>query len=134
MQESKNVPLSSPVLLAFYGSWLADHHTKERTRHGLCVCLDSFIWDEMWDRSFNEEHHRQLCAISDATLKEMKKQFRCAGLSVSVPFNVNYEDYVREHNHSRAHENPLRVQWVKDRIEDCLNNYEDVLCEQNKSR
>lgn len=121
MQESKNIPLSSPMLLAFYESWLADHHTKERTRHGLCVCLDSFIWDEMWDRSFSEEHHRQLCAISDATLKEMKKQFRCAGLSVSVPFNVNYEDYVKEHIHNRSHENKLRVEWVKDRIEDANN-------------
>lgn len=126
MQESKNVPLSSPLLLAFYESWLADHHTKERTRNGLCVCLDTFIWDEMWDSNFSEEQAKQLCAISDATLKEMKKQFRCAGLSVSVPFNVNYEEYVREYNHSRAHENKLRVEWVQERVKDCLHNRKGV--------
>lgn len=117
----KQIPLSSPVLLAFYESWLANPHTTERTRHGLCICLNNFIWDELWDRSFNEEQAQQFSAMCDATLEEMKEQFRCAGLSVSVPFNVNYEDYVQEHIHNRSHENQLRAEWVQERVKDCFH-------------
>lgn len=121
MQESKNVPLSSPVLLAFYQSWFANHRTKERRTNGLCVCLGNFIWDELWDSNFNAKQIQQFCSMRDATMEEMKEQFRCAGLSDHVPFNVDYEDYVQECVHNRSHENKLRVEWVKDRIEDANN-------------
>lgn len=122
MQESKNVPLSSPVLLAFYESWLADPRTEKRTKNGLCVCLNDFIWDELWDDNANAEQVEQFCAVRYETVEELKEQFRCAGLSVSVPFNVNYEDYVQEHIHSRVHENKLRVEWVQERVKDCFHN------------
>lgn len=122
MQESKNVPLSSPVLLAFYESWLADPRTKERTSNGLCICLNNFIWDELWDSNFSEEQEQQFSVMCNAVSEELKEQFRCAGLSVSVPFNDHYEDYVQECIHSRSHENKLRVEWVQERVKDCFHN------------
>lgn len=114
----KSIPLSSPALLAFYQSWLANCYTEERMTNGLCVCLGNFIWDELWDSDFSEEQAQQFCGMRDATMEEMKEQFRCAGLSDYVPFNFDYEDYVQECVHKRSHENKFRVQWVQERIVD----------------
>lgn len=109
---------SSPTLLAFYRSWLANCYTEERMSNGLCVCLANFIWDELWDRNFSEKQEQEFWDIRDATMEEMKEQFRCAGLSDHTPFNFDYEDYVQECIHKRAHENKFRVKWVQERIVD----------------
>lgn len=114
----KSIPLSSPALLAFYQSWLANCYTEERTSHGLCVCLGNFIWDELWDSNFNEKQEQMFWDTRETVFDEMKKQFRCAGLSDYVPFNVDHEDYVQECIHKRVHENRFRVQWVQERIVD----------------
>lgn len=133
MQESKNVPLSSIVLLRFYKAWMADHFSMDRTKNGLCNCLINFLASTLQPENPTEDQWITYLKVRNKIVREMKSQFICANLSYVFPFNMGFKDYEDETRYKRCHENPLRVQWVEDRIQDCLNNYEEVLCEQNKS-
>lgn len=133
MQESKNVPLSSAVLLRFYKAWMANHPAMDRTKNGLCNCLIDFLSATLQPDNPTEDQWITYLKIRNKIVREMKSQFICANLSYVFPFNMGFKDYEDETRYKRCHENKFRVQWVKDRIQDCLNNYEEVLCEQNKS-
>lgn len=52
----------------------------------------------------------------DILLEEMHDQFYYAGLDNSLPFNEDFGCYLMEGGGEACFNNPLRVQWVKDRI------------------
>lgn len=108
-----NIPLSSAELIRFYKAWMANHPEMDRTKHGLCGCLTDYVGsiaDERWrDR------------LLDSLKYEMRRQFTCAKLDYSFPFNTGRMDYLSDCLDLACHNNMLRLQWVKDRIEDANN-------------
>lgn len=114
----KNVPVSSPVLLAFYESWLADRTAEGRTSNGLCVCLGHFIWDEIIIHATTDEEEKLFWDFREDVAEEMNAQFVSAGLSHYAPFNKDYVAYDKECADQKCHENKRRIQWVTDRIND----------------
>lgn len=118
MKEKSNVPISSPTLLAFYESWLANRTAEGRTSNGLCVCLGNFIYDEIIIYATTDEQEELLWKLTVEVAEEMKAQFVSAGLSHYAPFNEDYADYAKECANQKSHENKHRIQWVTDRIND----------------
>ena len=114
----KDIPLSSPVLLAFYESWLANRTTEDRTSNGLCVCLGNFMYDELMDHAVTDEQEELFWKDTYEVGNEMKAQFVSAGLSHYAPFNKDYVAYDKECADQKCHENKRRIQWVTDRIKD----------------
>lgn len=120
MQESKNVPLSSATLLRFYKAWIANYPAMNRTTSGLCGCLVDYV-DDFVGETTREEDRRWRDHLLDRLKYEMRKQFTCAGLDYNLPFNADCMDYLSECINLACHTNELRIQWVKDRIEDANN-------------
>lgn len=115
---TKQISLSSTMLLMFYKRWLEGDTSLNRTEHGLCLCINHFV------RSHYAEDvpsPRWYDDMVNSLLYEMRKQFEEAGLSAINPFNKAYADYFFEVENKMCHLNPLRIQWVKDRIEDANN-------------
>ena len=112
--ESK-IPTSSAALLRFYKAWLADQPEMDRAVSGLCICLEVYVG------SHSGSTERWRVNMFDSLKYEMRKQFECAGLDYNFPFNCGYGDYALECDANKTHENPRRIQWVKDRIEDANN-------------
>lgn len=108
-----NIPLSSTTLIHFYKAWMANHPAMNRTRHGLCGCLTDYVGsiaDERWRAN-----------MLDSLKYEMRRQFTCAKLDYNFPFNTGRMDYLSDCLDLACHNNMLRLQWVKDRIEDVNN-------------
>lgn len=108
MQESKNVPLSSLRLMKFYKDWLAGE-VEGHTTSGLCICLIKYV-----EGTYPDE-------LLPRLQQEMRSQFISAGLDYNLPFNADCMDYLSECINLACHTNTLRLQWVKDRIEDANN-------------
>ena len=115
-----NIPLSSAALIRFYKAWIANHPVMDRTTSGLCVCLVDYV-DAFVGEVTREEDRRWRDRLLDSLKYEMRKQFECAGLDYYLPFNTDYMDYLSECIDLACHTNTLRLQWVKDRIEDANN-------------
>lgn len=120
MQTNRTIPLSSATLIRFYKAWIADHPGMDRTTNGLCNCLEAYV-DTIVGDITNEEDERWHNRLWSSLKYEMRKQFECAGLYYNFPFNCGYGDYALECDAATSHENPRRIQWVKDRIEDANN-------------
>lgn len=114
----KNVPVSSPVLLAFYESWLANRTAEDRTSNGLCICLGNFMYDEIISHAMTDEQEEMFWEFREEVGEEMQAQFVSAKLSHYAPFNEDYADYAKECANQKCHENKRRIQWVTDRIND----------------
>ncbi|CAD2070290.1 hypothetical protein inny_221 [Escherichia phage inny] len=115
-----NIPLSSAALIRFYKAWIANHPAMNRTTSGLCGCLVDYV-DDFVGEVTREEDKRWRDRLLDSLKYEMRKQFTCAGLDYNLPFNVDCMDYLSECIDLACHTNTLRLQWVKDRIEDANN-------------
>ena len=113
---TKQISLSSPMLLLFYKQWLEGNTSMRRTENGLCLCIHHFVRSHLMK---DVENPRWYADIIDSLLFEMRAQFKDAGIDTCAPFNTGYADYLIEVEDKMCHLNPLRVRWVKDRIEDC---------------
>lgn len=116
---------SSNILLQFYAEyaeWLdkgappPEHYEVAHpfTRYsGLCTNL----YDWAYQNFGNQD-------LSDSLLDEIHDQFKEAGLSVALPFNISREGgeempYYRDETIlDTCYCNPKRVQWVRDRLQD----------------
>ena len=116
----KNIPLSSDTLLMFYKNWMAHRSELANTANGLCGCLVDYV-DDFVGEVIREEDKRWRDRLLDSLKYEMRKQFTCAGLDYNLPFNADCMDYLSECINLACHTNTLRLQWVKDRIEDANN-------------
>lgn len=102
---------SSPLLLEFYKWWLNSGEANDTK--GLCSNLLS------WWRTTEGEDHAckekwdQYCRLHT----EMASQFIFAGLSEHVPFNENYEAYLKEGLDVACRLNKERLAWVEQRIQ-----------------
>lgn len=115
-----NIPLSSATLIRFYKAWIANHPAMDRTTNGLCGCLVDYVGTIVGDIT-TEEGKRWHDRLSDSLKYEMRRQFEHAGLDFNLPFNCGYGDYALECDAAMSHQNPRRIQWVRDRIEDANN-------------
>lgn len=115
-----NIPLSSATLIRFYKAWIANHPAMNRTTNGLCGCLVDYVGTIVGDIT-TEEGKRWHDRLSDSLKYEMRRQFERAGLDFNLPFNTGCMDYLSECLDLSCHNNTLRLQWVKDRIEDANN-------------
>ena len=115
-----NIPLSSAALIRFYKAWIANHPAMKRTTSGLCGCLVDYV-DDFVGEVIREEDKRWRDRLLDSLKYEMRKQFECAKLDYNLSFNADCMDYLSECIDLACHTNTLRLQWVKDRIEDANN-------------
>lgn len=116
MKEQK-VNVSSPELLQFYKAWdawadeavetgQAPDHMSFDTWHGLCGCLEEWVWD-------TQINIPETGALSD----ELHSQFHQAGLEVDYPFGGR-TTFFDEVDLDTMHCNHERRKWVKARISD----------------
>lgn len=111
---------SSPMLLNFYQAWLAgsDRSWVRSDSNSLCVNLGEWMWKNYYKDEFDSMQEDMFWQQRDALAREMKQQFMEEGLNVFYPFHKDYTDYVQETVKNACATNPLRVQWVQDRIKD----------------
>lgn len=111
---------SSYMLYAFYQAWLAgsDRNWVRSDVNGLCVNLGEWMWKNYYKDDFNLVQEDEFWEQRDALAREMKQQFMEEELNVSYPFHKDYTDYVQEAVKNACSINPLRLQWVLDRIEE----------------
>lgn len=116
MSEERLVIRSSGRLLEFYKVMLSGEDYGDFRRSdvlGLCSNLKYFMLP-------GNRHSYPLDSpeweAMEQVSAEMLRQFEVAGLDPIYPFNTS-ANYLSE---MRCYDNPFRVQWLKDRIEDGL--------------
>lgn len=84
----------------------APHRSPFSRRHGLCVNL----------RDYCEDAGLPTWVVS-AACAQMHKDFVHAALDGQLPFNSNVDHYHAEAYKQTCHENPARIKWVRDQLQ-----------------
>ncbi len=111
-QERRQVQAALLSFYAAYQAWLcsgAPDRSPFSRRHGLCVNL----WDYCEDAGFPMRVVRAACA-------QLHKDFAQAGRNVQLPFNADNMSYSAESYQQVCHENPARIAWVKDQLQQLM--------------
>lgn len=111
-QERAQVQSALLCFYAAYHTWLcsgAPHRFPFSRRCGLCVNL----WDYCEDVGLPMWVVRAACA-------QLHKDFVRAGLDARLPFNESGNHYNTESFKQTCHENPARIKWVRDQLQQLL--------------
>jgi hypothetical protein len=92
-----------------YYNWLqsgAEDKKPFRRRYGLCVNID--LYCKWMDINLQGAEDMQ---------QEFQEQLQENELCLALPFNKDHPEYYLESQNDTMHLNPLRIQWIKDRVE-----------------
>lgn len=97
------------VLLRFYAAyaaWLDGGANSGEFLRGEGLCANLF------------DYCTRLGIETAPAQRELHKSFKLAGLSTTLPFNANKTNHEYQRNKATCYLNPLRVAWVRARIEE----------------